>query len=57
MAIPITTAKGIKAALVVAANAVPQVDLAPGTLEKLDEVQGIQQTKMSVKRRREVLFQ
>ena len=38
-------------------NAVPQVEVAPRTLEELDEVQGIQQTKMLVERRREVLFQ
>ena len=38
-------------------NAVPQVKVAPGILEKLDEVQGIKQNKMSVERRREVLFQ
>ena len=35
----------------------PQVEVAPGTLEKLDEMQGIQQTRMSVEQRREVLFQ
>ena len=29
----------------------------PGTLEKLDEMQGIQQTRTSVEQRREVLFQ
>ena len=40
----------------VAANAVPQVEVVPGTLEKLDEMQGIQQTRMSVEQR-EVLFQ
>ena len=33
------------------------VELAPGTLEELDEVQGIQWTKMSVERRKEVLLQ
>ena len=42
MAIAITVAKGIKIAQVVAANAVPPVELAPGTLEMLDEAQGIQ---------------
>ena len=35
----------------------PQVEVGPRTLEKLEEVQGIQQTKMLVERRREVLFQ
>ena len=56
-AIPITIAKAIKVAQVVAANAVPPVELAPGTLEVLDKVQDIQQTKMSVERRKEVLLQ
>ena len=57
MATPITIAKGIKVAQVVATNAMPQVELAPRTLEKLDEMQGIQQTSMSVEWRRNVLFQ
>ena len=42
MAVPITIAKGIKAAQVIAANVVPPVEVSPGTLEKLDEIQGIQ---------------
>ena len=41
-ATPITIAKGIKVTQVVAANAVLQVEVALGTLEKLDEIQGIQ---------------
>ena len=45
---PITLAKGIKVAQVVTANAVPSVEVAPGTLEQLDEIQGIQQTRMLV---------
>ena len=57
MAIPITITKSLKVSQVVAANAVPLVEVVPRTLEKLDEVQGIQQTKMLVERRREVLFQ
>ena len=57
MAIPITIAKGIKVIQVVAANAVPPVELAARTLEELDKVQGIQLTKMSVERRKEVLLQ
>ena len=57
MSIPITIAKGIKVSQVVAANVMSQVEVAPGTLEKLDEIQGIQQTWMSVEWRREVLFQ
>ena len=57
MAILITIAKGVKVTQVVAANAVPQVEVAPRTLEKLDEMQGIQQTRILVKWRREVFFQ
>ena len=53
----IITAKGIKVTQVVAANVVPQVEVVLGTLEKLDEIQGIQQTRMSVKLRKETLFQ
>ena len=56
-AILITIAKGIKVTQVVAANAVPPVEVVSQTLEQLDEVQGIQQTKMSVERRKEVPFQ
>ena len=56
MAIPITIVKGIKVTQVVAVNAVPPVEMAPRTLEKLDKMQGIQQTRMSVEWR-EVLFQ
>ena len=37
----ITIAKGIKVAQAVAANVVPPVKLAPGTLEKLDEIYGV----------------
>ena len=57
IAILITIAKGIKIPQVVATNAVPSVELAPGTLGVLDTVQGIQQTKMLVERRKEVLLQ
>ena len=57
MAILITIANGVKVAQVVGANAVPQVEVTPGTLEKLDEMQGIQQTRMLVEERREVLIQ
>ena len=57
MAIPITIAKGIKITQVVAANAVPPVELAAGILEVLDEVQGIQQTEMLVERRKEMFLQ
>ena len=56
IAILITIVKGVKITQVVAANAMSPVELAPRSLEWLDEVQGIQQTKMSVERRREVLL-
>ena len=42
----ITIAKGVKITQVIAVNAISQVRVAPGTLEKLDEMQGIQRTKM-----------
>ena len=54
---PITIAKGVKVTEVIAANAIPQVGVAPGTLEKLDEMHGIQRTKMSVEQSKEALFQ
>ena len=56
-AILITIAKGDKFTQVIAANVVPPIELSPGTLEELDEVQGIQWTRMSVERRKEVLLQ
>ena len=46
MAILITVPKGVKVTQVVATDAVLQVDVAPGTLEKLYEVQDIQWTRM-----------
>ena len=57
MATPITITKGIKATQVMVANMVPPVELASRTLEELDEVQGIQWTRISVERRKEVLLQ
>ena len=57
MAFLITIAKVVKVTEVVAANAVPKVEVAPKTLAKLDEMQGIQWTRMSVEGRREELFQ
>ena len=57
MVIPITITKGIKATHIVPVNAVPQVKVLPGTLEKLDEMHSIQWTRMTVERRRKVLFQ
>ena len=56
-AILITINKDIKVTQVVAANVVPPVELAPRTLEELEEVQGIQWAKISVERRKEVLLQ
>ena len=50
----ITIAKSIKVTSVVAVNAVPPVKLTPNTLEKLDEIQGIQQM---VGQRKKLLFQ
>ena len=38
-AVPIIIGKGIKVAQVVAANRVPPIEVMPGTLEKLDEMQ------------------
>ena len=57
MPVTITNAKGIKVCQAVAANVVPPVEVTPGTLEKLDEIQGIQQTRMMVEQRKELLFQ
>ena len=56
-ATPVTIAKGIKVTEVVARNVVPQVEVVLGKLEKLDEIQGIQQTRMSVEWRKETIFQ
>ena len=53
----ITIATEIKIAQVEAVNAIPQVGAVPGMLEKLDEMQEIQRTKMSVEQRKEALFQ
>ena len=40
MAVLITIAKDVKITKVVGVNAVPQVEIAPRTLEKLDEIPG-----------------
>ena len=53
----ITIAKGIKVTQVVAVNGGILHRGSPGTLEQLDKIQGIQQTRMSVEQRKEVLFQ
>ena len=57
MAALITISKGLKIAWVVAANRVPPVEVMPGTLETLDEIQGIQWTQMTIERRKEMLLQ
>ena len=56
MAALTTITKGIKVTQVVAGNEVPPVEVIPRTLEKLNEIQGIQQTKMMVEQRKKVLF-
>ena len=45
----ITITKGVKIAQVIPVNAIQQVGVSPGMLEKLDKMQGIQRAKMSVK--------
>ena len=56
-AIPSIIAKDIKVTQVVAVNAMSPVEVAPRTMEKLDEIQDIQQIRMSVEQRKELLFQ
>ena len=41
----------------VTVNRVPPIEVTPGTLEKLDEMQGIQHAGMSVEHRKEMLLQ
>ena len=53
---PISISKGVKITGVIAVNAIPQVGMSPGTLEKLDEIQGIQWVGMLVEQRKEALF-
>ena len=57
MAALITIGKGIKITWVVAAHRVPPVEVMPGTLEKLDKIQGIWQTQMIIEQRKEMLLQ
>ena len=47
-AVLITISKGIKVTWEVAANRVPPVEEMPGTIEKLDEMQVIRRTKISI---------
>ena len=56
-AILITIAKDVKVAQVVAVNVVSPVEVAPGTLEKLDEIQGILCIWMLVEQRKGLLYQ
>ena len=51
MTAPITITKGVKVTQIVTVNAVPTVEVAPRTLEKLNGIQGIQQARMSVEQR------
>ena len=53
----INIGKGVKVAQVIAANLVPPVEVTPNTLEKLDEIQGIQQTRMMVEQKQKLLIQ
>ena len=55
--VPITIAKGIKFTQALAANVAPKVEVVLGTLEKLDEMQGVQRVKMSTGQGKEALFQ
>ena len=48
--------KDIKVIWVVAVKRVPPVEVRPGTLEKLDEMQRIQPTSMSIECRKEILL-
>ena len=52
MAAPITTAKGIIVTHAVVVNVVPPVEVTLRTQEKLDEIQGIQQTTLTVEQRK-----
>ena len=57
MAALITIGKDIKITQVVAVNRAPPVEVNPGALEKLDEIQGIQWTQMTIEWRKEMLLQ
>ena len=56
-AAPIIISKGVTIAWVVAVNRVPPVEAMPRTLDKLDEMQGVPWTKMSIECRKEMLLQ
>ena len=57
MAAPITIAKGIKVTQVVAVKVVTPVAVTPNNMEKLDEIQGIQWTTMTVDQRKKMPLQ
>ena len=57
MAIPITITMGVKVTQMVAANVVLPVELTPGTLERLYEIQSIQWTRKMVEWMKELVFQ
>ena len=56
MAYPQTLKNKIPVARVVAANHMTEAQMWPGTMEELDEVQGIQALKMATGKRQEKLF-
>ena len=53
----IIISKYVKVTWVVAANSIPPVEVMPGTLEKLDKMQGIWWTKMSIEQKKETPLQ
>ena len=57
MAYPQTLKNKIPVARVVAANHMPEVQMWPGIMDPLDEVQGIQTLKMTTEQRQEKLFE
>ena len=52
-AAPIIIGKGIKVTQMVAVNRVPPVEVMPGTLEKIDKIQGVQKLRclLGIRRR------
>ena len=56
-AAPIIISKGLKVAQVLAANRAPPIEVMPRTLKKLDKMQAVQWTKMSIEYRKETLLQ
>ena len=56
MTYPQTLKKKILVARVVAANWVPELQMWPGTIDTLDEYQGIQKQKLTAELRQEKMF-